>query len=149
MSTDMSALNLKRQVTIKVVVTPRWKDETQQFLQTQINQLDSRLQQLDVQVQRVITEIRKQSIQPPGPEVTQQINDIQAQGNNERSKILEQKNQVLQQLSQVQVLEMGQEVAQGQVDSYFTITKGENLIEKMQVEILLRDGIVEEIRGVL
>lgn len=145
----MSALNLKRQVTIKVVVTPRWKDETQQFLQTQINQLDSRLQQLDVQVQRVITEIRKQSIQPPGPEVTQQINDIQAQGNNERSKILEQKNQILQQLSQVQVLEMGQEVAQGQVDSYFTITKGENLIEKMQVEILLRDGVVEEIRGIL
>jgi len=29
----------------------------------------------------------------------------------------------------------------------FRVELGDNLIEKMQVELLLRDGMVEEIRG--
>jgi len=29
----------------------------------------------------------------------------------------------------------------------FSVELGDNLISKMQVEILLRDGVVEEIRG--
>ena len=34
-----------------------------------------------------------------------------------------------------------------QMEGFFNVQTGDNLISKMQVEILLRDGIVEEIRG--
>jgi hypothetical protein len=47
------------------------------------------------------------------------------------------------------MLEMEQEVNQGQIESFFTIEKGDNLVQKMQVEILIRDGMVEDIRGTL
>ena len=140
-------LELKRSINVKVVVTPRWKEEAQQQLQAQINQTDSQLQQLEMQGQRMISEIQKQNLQPPGPQVMQQIENIQGQVNQEKSKLLEQKNQSLQQLQQVQVLDLEQEVSQGQIDGTFTVGLGENLIQKMQVEVLLRDGIVEEIRG--
>ncbi|MEG3848586.1 YlqD family protein [Microcoleus sp. herbarium19] len=140
-------LQLKRSINVKVVVTPRWKEEAQQQLQAQINQTDSQLQQLEMQGQRMIAEIQKQSLQPPGPQVIQQIENIQGQVNQEKSKLLEQKNLSLQQLQQVQVLDLEQEVSQGQIDGTFTVGLGENLIQKMQVEVLLRDGIVEEIRG--
>lgn len=140
-------LELKRSINVKVVVTPRWKEEAQQQLQAQINQTDSQLQQLEMQGQRMISEIQKQNLQPPGPQVMQQIENIQGQVNQEKSKLLEQKNQSLQQLQQVQVLDLEQEVSQGQIDGTFTVGVGENLIQKMQVEVLLRDGIVEEIRG--
>lgn len=140
-------LMLKRAITVKAIVTPRWKDEAQQQLQAQINQLDSQLQQLEMQGQRMISEIQRQSIQPPGPQVLQQIDSIQGQVNQRKSELLEQKNQILQQLQQVQVLELEQEVNQGQIESFFSIQRGENLVQKMQVEILLRDGVVEEIRG--
>ena len=140
-------LQLKRSINVKVVVTPRWKEEAQQQLQAQINQIDSQLQQLEMQGQRMIGEIQKQSLQPPGPQTIQQIENIQMQVNQEKSKLLEQKNQSLQQLQQVQVLDLEQEVSQGQIDGTFTVALGENLIQKMQVEVLLRDGIVEEIRG--
>ncbi|MCY7382658.1 MAG: YlqD family protein [Microcoleus sp. CAN_BIN18] len=140
-------LELKRSINVKVVVTPRWKEEAQQQLQAQINQTDSQLQQLEMQGQRMIAEIQKQNLQPPGPQVMQQIENIQGQVNQEKSKLLEQKNQSLQQLQQVQVLDLEQEVSQGQIDGTFTVGLGENLIQKMQVEVLLRDGIVEEIRG--
>ncbi|MEG4445749.1 YlqD family protein [Microcoleus sp. F6_B4] len=140
-------LLLKRSINVKVVVTPRWKEEAQQQLQAQINQIDSQLQQLEMQGQRMISEIQKQNLQPPGPQVMQQIENIQVQVNQRKSELLEQKNQNLQQLQQVQMLDLEQEVSQGQIDGTFTVGLGENLIQKMQVEILLRDGIVEEIRG--
>lgn len=149
MDVQQSNLLLRRSVNVKAIVTPRWKDEAQQQLQAQINQLDNQLQQLEMQAQRMISEIQKQSLKPPGPETIQQIESIQTQVNQKKSEFLEQKNQVLQQLQQVQVLEMNQEVNQGQVDSIFRVEVGDNLIEKMQVEVLLRDGVVEEIRGTL
>jgi hypothetical protein len=138
---------LKRPINVKAIVTPRWKDEVQQQLQAQINAVDQQLQQLERQGQRAIAEIQKQSIQPPGPETRQQIESIQLQVNEKKSELLEQKNQSLQNLQQVQLLEMDQEVSQFQLEGIFSIQPGENLIAKLQVEILLRDGIVEEIRG--
>lgn len=148
----MDAINpqqmlLKRPINVKAVVTPRWKDEVQQQLQAQINAVDQQLQQLERQGQRAIAEIQKQSIQPPGPETRQQIESIQLQVNEKKSELLEQKNQSLQNLQQVQLLEMDQEVSQFQLEGIFSVQPGDNLIAKLQVEILLRDGIVEEIRG--
>lgn len=147
MDVPPSQLLLKRTVNVKAIVTPRWKEEAQQQLQAQINQIDNQLQQLEMQAQRMVSEIQKQSLKPPGPETVQQIENIQLQVNQKKSEFLEQKNQVLQQLQQVQILELEQEVNQGQIESVFRVETGDNLIDKMQVEILLRDGMVEEIRG--
>ncbi|WP_373541287.1 YlqD family protein [Chamaesiphon sp.] len=147
MDPSESQLLLKRVVAIKAVVTQRWKDETQQLLQNQISELDGQLQQLEMQGQRAVAEIQKQSLQPPGPQVVQQIESIQMQVNQQKSELLEQKNQALQQLQQVQFLELKQEVSQGQVEGYFAVKLGDNLISKMNVEVLLHDGVVMEIRG--
>jgi exonuclease VII large subunit len=146
---SQSHLLLKRAVNVKVIVTDRWKTEVQQQLQDQINQRDAQLQQLEGQGQRMVGELQKQNT--PGNEgaIAQQLSNLQGQINQEKSKILEQKNQVLQQLQQVQLLEMGQEVNQGQLEGFFRIEQGQNLIQKMQVEILLEDGVVKEIRGEL
>jgi len=149
MDVSPSNLLLKRAVNIKVVVTTRWKEEVQKQLQTQINRLDGQLQQLETQGQRMATEVQKQSPNPDDSAIAQQVSNIQGQVNRKKSEILEKKNQALQQLQQVQLLELDQEVGQGQLESFFRVEKGDNLIQKMQVEILLRDGVVEEIRGEL
>ncbi len=140
-------LLLKRSVNVKAVVTTLWKEEVQQQLQAQITQVDQQLQQIDVQGQRAITEIQKQGLQPPGPQTMQQIDNIQMQVNEKKSELLEQKNQSLQNLQQVQLLELDQEVNQFQMEGFFRVEPGDNLISKLQVEIVIRDGIVEEIRG--
>lgn len=147
MDISKTELLLKRVIAVKAIVTPRFKEEFQLQLQNQINQIDSQLQQLEMQGQRMIAEIKRQSIQPPSQETLQQIDSIQIQVNEQKSKLLEQKNQNLQQLQQVQTFEPEQEVNQGQIESFFSAAKGDNLVRKMQVEIVLRDGIIEEIRG--
>jgi hypothetical protein len=147
MEVSQSNLLLKRAVNVKVIVTPRWKEEVQQQLQTQINQLDGQLQQIEAQGQRMLSDLQKQGGSPDDPIVAQQVTNLQVQMNQKKSELLEKKNQILQQLQQVQLLEMDQEVNQGQIEGFFRVETGDNLIRKMQVEILLRDGIVEEIRG--
>lgn len=142
-------LLLKRPVTLKVIVTPTWKEEAQQQLQAQIQQLDAQIQQLESQGQRMVAEIQKQATTPPGPQATQQIESVQTQVNQKKSELLERKNQCLQQMQQVQLCELNQEVAQGQMESFFRVEKGENLVKKLNVEIVIRDGVVEEIRGEL
>jgi exonuclease VII large subunit len=132
---------------VKVIVTTLWKEEVQQQLQEQINQTDQQLQQLDMEGQRTISVIQKQSLQPPGPQTLQQIDNVQLQINQKKSELLEQKNQLLQNLQQIQYLDLEQEVNQFQMESFFQVKTGDNLISKMQVEIVLRDGVIEEIRG--
>jgi len=144
-----SHLLLKRPVAIKAIVTSRWKEEAQQQLQTQINQIDSQLQQLEMQGQRAISEIQKQGAQPPGSPGMQQVERIQMQVTQKKSELLEEKNQFLQQLQQVQLIELNQEVSQGQLEGFFRIEKGDNLIEKMQVEIFKKSSsqVVEALPG--
>jgi hypothetical protein len=149
MDDTKTSLLLKRPVTVKVIVTSRWKDEVQEQLKQQIGQLDAQIQQLEVQGQRAIAELQKQSLTPPGPQISQQIDNIQIQVNQKKSEMLERKNQFLQQMQQVQLLELEQEVVQAQMESFFRIEKGENLVQKLNVEIVVRDGVVEEIRGEL
>jgi len=144
---DNNQLSLKRVVNIKSVVTPRWKEDFQQQLQQQVEQVDVQLQQLDMQGQRAISELQKTGLQPPGPQMVQQIENIQSQVNQSKGDLLNQKNQMLQQLQQIQLLELGQEVVTGQMESMFNLRVGDNLVLKTNVDILLRDGLVEEIRG--
>ena len=138
-------LLLKRVINVKAVVTPLWKEEAQKQLQKQINQLDGRLQQLEMQGQRMVTELQKQG--EGNDAIAQQITAASNKINQDKGQLLQQKNQILQQLQQVQTLELNKEVSQGLIEGFFKVGVGDNMVRKMQMEILLRDGVIEEIRG--
>lgn len=148
-------LLLKRPVNVKAVVTPLWKDEAEQQLRLQASLLDEQLTQLGVQVQRMIKDLSERAIQVVGAENSTiaesqaQIKSIQVQANDRRNELMEQKIQVLEQLKEIQGLELGGEVDQGQVENFFYAKQGDHLIRRMQVEVLLRDGVIEDIRGEL
>lgn len=140
---ELQKLVLKRPVNVKVIVTPAWQDEAQKQLQAQINQVDQQMLQLDQQGQSAIAEIRKQG----SLQANQQIENIQSQVNQKKNELLQQKKQFLQQMQQVQLLELGQEVVQAQMESFFEVQVGDNLLQKLNIEVVLRDGVIEEIRG--
>ena len=146
-----SSLLLKRAINVKVIVTPIWQDEAQKQLQSQVNQIDQQLQQLETQGQMAISEVQKQPAEDLAKQqqTKQQIENIQIQINQKKNEMLQKKNQFLQQMQQIQLFELGQEVSQGQMESFFELKKGDNLIQKLNVEIVVRDGVVEEIRGTI
>ncbi len=141
-----TSLLLKRPVTVKAIVTTQWKEEVTQQLQQQVAGLDQQMQQLEMQGRRTIEEITKQA-GAANPQVQKQTENIQGQVNQKKAEMLEKKNQFLQQLQQIQLLELDQEVVQAQMESFFRLEQGDNLVKKLNVEVVLRDGVVEEIRG--
>ncbi|MEM8714722.1 MAG: YlqD family protein, partial [Cyanobacteria bacterium P01_G01_bin.4] len=95
-----------------------------------------------------IAELEKQTIQPAGPEATQRIEAINAQVNSQKGKLLNQKNGLLQQLNQISNMELYKEITlQTNLDSYCRVSPGDNLGEKLRVEIVLEDEVIKEIRG--
>jgi F0F1-type ATP synthase membrane subunit b/b' len=144
---DGSTLTIKRNITVRAVVTPRWKEDAERELSTALANLDQQLAQLEQEGQQVIDEIRRQSANPLDPRVQEQVGSVQQQVAAKRSEIDEQKRQVLEQQRQVRDLEFEQVVEQGQIESFVDVAVGDNLVLKLQAAVLVRDGVIEAIES--
>ncbi|QNI87480.1 MULTISPECIES: YlqD family protein [unclassified Synechococcus] len=142
---DGNTLTIKRSITIRAVVTPSWKEEAERELSNGIATTDQQLAQLEQEGQQVVDEVRRQSANPLDPRVQDQVAQVQQQVAAKRSELEEQKRNLLQQQAQVRELEMDQIVEQGQLDSFCDVKVGDNLVSKMQVSVVVRDGVIESI----
>ncbi len=140
-----NSISIKRSIAIKAVVTPTWKEDAEKELSKAISNIDQQLSQLEQEGQQIVNNIRSQSVNPLDPRVQEQVSQVQQQVAAKRNEIEEQKRNLLQQQSQVRELKMDDIVDQGQVDSFCDVTVGDNLIEKMQVSITVKDGVIQSI----
>ena len=143
-----NSISIKRSIAIKAVVTPTWKEDAEKELSKAISNIDQQLLQLEQEGQQIVNNIRSQSVNPLDPRVQEQVSQVQQQVAAKRNEIEEQKRNLLQQQSQVRELKMDEIVDQGQVDSFCDVTVGDNLIEKMQVSITVKDGVIQSIDNI-
>ena len=144
---DGSSITIKRNITVRAVVTPRWKEDAERELSTALANLDQQLAQLEQEGQQVIDEIRRQSANPLDPRVQEQVGSVQQQVAAKRAEFEEQKRQILEQQRQVRDLEFEQVVEQGQIESLCEVSVGDNLVQKLQAAVLVRDGVIEAIES--
>ena len=140
-----NSISIKRSIAIKAVVTPTWKEDAEKELSKAISNIDQQLSQLEQEGQQIVNNIRSQSVNPLDPRVQEQVSQVQQQVAAKRNEVEEQKRNLLHQQSQVRELKMDEIVDQGQVDSFCDVTVGDNLIEKMQVSIIVKDGVIQSI----
>ena len=140
-----NSISIKRSIAIKAVVTPTWKGDAEKELSKAISNIDQQLSQLEQEGQQIVNNNRAQSVNPLDPRVQEQVSQVQQQVAAKRNEIEEQKRNLLQQQSQVRELKMDEIVDQGQVDSFCDVSVGDNLIEKMQVSITVKDGVIQSI----
>ena len=143
--TKKETVSIKRNIAIKAIVTPSWKQDAETELSKAISATDKQLAKLEQEGQQVVSNIRAQSANPIDPRVQEQVAKIQQQVAGKRNELEEQKRNLLQQEIQVRDLKMDQIVDQGQVDSICDVSVGDNLIKKMQVSITVKDGIIQTI----
>ncbi len=143
--TEVSTISIKRPVTIRAVVTPAWKEEAEREISSAIGSSDQQLAQLEKEGQQVVDGLRSQSANPLDPRVQEQVSEVQQQVSSKRAELEEQKRNLLQQQAQVRELKMEEIVEQGQIESLCELSVGDNLVKKMQVSLLVRDGVVESI----
>jgi K+-transporting ATPase c subunit len=140
-----TTLSIKRSITIRAVVTPAWKEEAERELSAGISTTDQQLAQLEQEGQQVVDDVRRQSANPLDPRVQDQVAQVQQQVAAKRAELEEQKRNLLQQQAQVRELELEEIVDQGQLESFCDIQVGDNLVNKMQVAVVVRDGVIESI----
>ncbi len=138
-------LTIKRSITVRAVVTPAWKDDAEREISSAISTTDQQLSQLEQEGQQLVDEVRRQSSNPLDPRVQEQVGQLQQQVAVKRAELEEQKRNLLQQQAQVRDLEMEQIVEQGQIESFCDLKVGDNLVSKMQVSVVVRDGVVQAI----
>ena len=138
-------LTIKRTITVRAVVTPRWKEDAERELSGALSSTDGQLAQLEQEGQQVVDEVRRQSANPLDPRVQEQVAQVQQQVAAKRAELEEQKRNLLQQQAQVREVEMEQIVEQGQIESFCDLKVGDNLVSKMQAAVVVRDGVVESI----
>ena len=142
---DGTTLSIKRSITVRAVVTPSWREEAERELSNAISSTDQQLAQLEQEGQQVVNDVRSQSANPLDPRVQEQVAQVQQHVAAKRAELEEQKRNLLQQQTQVRELEMDQIVEQGQIESFCDLKVGDNLVSKMQVSIVVRDGVVQAI----
>ena len=142
---DGMTLSIKRSITIRAVVTAAWKEEAERELSAGISTTDQQLAQLEQEGQQIVGDVRRQSANPLDPRVQEQVAQVQQQVAAKRAELEEQKRNLLQQQAQVRELDMEEIVDQGQLESFCDIKVGDNLVEKMQVSVVVRDGVIESI----
>ena len=142
---DGATLSIKRTIAVRAVVTPAWKEEAERELSNAIATTDQQLAQLEQEGQQVVDEVRRQSANPLDPRVQDQVAQVQQQVAAKRAELEEQKRNLLQQQAQVREVEMEQIVEQGQIESFCDLKVGDNLVSKMQVAVVVRDGVIESI----
>lgn len=142
-----NSISIKRSIAIKAIVTPTWKEDAEKELSNAISAVDQQLSKLEQEGQQIVSNIRSQSVNPLDPRVQEQVGQVQQQVAAKRNELEEQKRNLLQQQSQVRELKMDEIVDQGQVDSFCDVSVGDNLINKMQVSITVKDGIIQSINN--
>jgi len=142
-----NSISIKRSIAIKAIVTPTWKKDAENELNKAISSIDQQLSQLEDEGKQIVKNIRTQSINPLDPRVQEQVGQVEQQVVAKRNEIEEQKRNLLQQQSQVRELKMDEIVDQGQVDSFCDVSVGDNLIEKMQASITVKDGVIQSINN--
>ena len=138
-------LTITRNITVQAVGTPTWKEEAERETSQAITNTDQQLAQLEQEGQQVIEEIRRQSANPLDPRIQEQVAGVQQQVASKRAELEEQKRNLLEQQSAIQGLDMDDIVEQGQIESTCTIAVGENIVQKLQASIVVKDGVVQSI----
>jgi hypothetical protein len=131
-NTSANSVTLKRTVTIKAVVTEKFKEYMKFELSTAITKSKTRMQDIDSR----IPDLKGKS---GGEFLGQQLNAEKIQLQN---SIVELERR----LQESEKLELDTQFIQGTVDGFVSVAEGDNVYEKLGgMEIIAKDGVVEQI----
>jgi septal ring factor EnvC (AmiA/AmiB activator) len=133
-------MKLKRPITIKAIVTEDFKAQVKDELTKTISRIEAASQQLDMNLRRYVPELAKTDLN--------QASRLRQEIEAERQKQDSAKTELAERLKEITDLEIGDEFMQGQIEGEVEIQVGDNLFDKIgDAEIVVKDGIVQEIRG--
>lgn len=135
-------LELKRVVMVKAIVTEAFKENLTKELDRALKNLDQQGQQLEFQAKAYMENLKKKGL-------LQQLSAFKHQLEEERGKQAAAKADITNKIAESQKLTLGSEFVQGPLEGPVEIQIGDNLYKKVGgAEIIVKDGIIQDIRGI-
>ncbi|WP_245578042.1 YlqD family protein [Alicyclobacillus herbarius] len=132
-------LTIRQPVAVKIVMTETTKQQIIAEYRRQIEQLTMELDQIEQQGRQAIEQAMAQ-----GGEIAQRVRE---QVEEERNKRIQQREELIQQIQQIQQMPLGTEVQNMTVETTIDVHVGDDWSEILRgAEIIVKDGIVQEIR---
>ena len=141
MTDKKKSIELKRVVMVKAIVTEAFKQNLVKELERAAGNIENQLSQMDIQSRNYMENLRKKG-------EVKQLNAFKAQLSQERARQTAAKSDLLMKVEQAKTLAVGSEFVQGPLEGPVDIKVGDNLYKKVGgAEIIVKDGIIQEIRG--
>ncbi|MDH4378843.1 MAG: YlqD family protein [Vampirovibrionales bacterium] len=143
-SPEGETVMVKRQVTVKTVVTDAFRERAKTELGQEVAQIDNQLNQLQAAYQQTLQQLEQLSAQ--GQNVLPQRQQLEQQAGAEQQKLTLLKEEVSKQLGTLDTVSNGTPVITGLLDSWVGLNIGDNIYEKVRdTVILVTDGVITAI----
>jgi len=134
-------VELKRVVMVKAIVTDAFKTNLTKELERAIKNLEMQEKQIESQSKAHIDDLKKQGMM-------QQLNSFLKQLDEEKGRMSAARADLTSKIEEAKKLKVGSEFIQGPLEGPVNVKIGDNLYKKIgAAEILVKDGIIQEIRG--
>lgn len=133
-------LQVRRAVNVVAVATEELKQQLLAEVDAAVDDLNLQAQQLEFQHRRALAE--SQSNVHRLVEARKEMESVKEQHDTALAQMMEQR-------AQIETLEEDTLVQRGQLETVVNLQPGDNINEKMSpVEVLIRDNVIVEIRGI-
>jgi len=134
-------IELKRVVMVKAIVTEAFKENLIKELDRAVKNLEAQASQMEMQGKNYLEDLKKKGLMQKAAAFKHQLDD-------ERARQAAGKSDLMMKIEEAKRLEIGTEFVQGPLEGPVKVGIGDNLYKKVGgAEIIVKDGIIQEIRG--
>jgi len=136
----MQSITIFREITLKQIVTKESKEITRQQMLAQMDELTREIKEIEDSKDRAIQEFTLK-----GAELTH-LGKLRQQFDIEIAKLHVSQDELQAQIASLDELEVGQEIIAGSVEGPWELSVGDSMEAATNSEIVIKDGIIVEIR---
>ncbi len=132
-------MTVKRTIALIAIVTEQFKEEMRTELNEAIEGTQRRMDQMDFQSRRFLADLQRTDLQ--------QAMGARRQIETERRRHEALKQELQEQLAEIEKLDMGAEYQRGTLESEVELNVGDDLVKKLAgAAVVMKDGVITEIR---
>lgn len=134
----MNSINIIRKIVVKQVVTEEFKKNTVAELQNALKQAEVEIEDFEKKYRKMITEFTIKNLP--------QVDELKAQFEAEKERKALLKQELSEKFKIAMKLEISSEIVQAIIEGPYELKVGDNFHQVNRQEIVIKDGIVQEIR---
>lgn len=140
----VTAITLKRSITVKSLVTPAFRERAKKELSQETQIIQQQIEQLDLQFQQTLKQLEQAARE--GHNVSRQMDQLHRDVQQRRAQLEHLKQEVQNQLANLDNVTEGSYVTTGQLENWVELKVGDEIYKKLRdAEILVKDGVVTAI----